>query len=60
MTDKIQSIPMIRLRHPEESASTTSSTDSDGQEDDDNYEQGEKGYEQHSLFGKGWKMTTTL
>ena len=59
MTDKVQLFPMIRLRHQDESASTTGSTDSDGQEDS-NYEQGDNSYELHPLFGKGWKKTTTV
>ena len=58
ITDKVQAFPMIGLRHQDESASTTGSTDSDGQED--NYEQGDNSYELHPLFGKGWKMTTTV
>ena len=59
MTDKMQSFPkVVHLRHQDESASITGSTDSDGQED--NYEQGDNSYEQHPLFDKGWEIGTTV
>ena len=61
MTDKTQSFQkVIRLRHQDELASTTGSTDSrsDGQEE--NYEQGDNSYEQHPLFDEGWEIGTTV